>query len=227
MRADGLALALVRRKRYGAFNASFLEASYLAVIAYDPMDKDGKIAGFAAFSDGPREAVLEDWLAEANETLNQRWRPSGLLFLTFFVVDPVPMFEKRAAEALMRCAFSTLPNVAAVVSTLPSREEAPAEGKPLFRSLTAAYGDKGVTLPGGAVGGAKGGEVVLVCERELVVPTLAVRSACVEDHDDLAPLMASQAESLAATFGAFYIAELIEAQDGTSNRTLVSARWPA
>lgn len=63
---------------------------------------------------------------------------------------------------------------------------------------------------------------VLVCEREVLVPTLAVRKACVEDHDDLAPLMAAQAMSLQRTYGAFFLAELIEAADNVNTHVLVA-----
>ena len=138
--------------------------------------------------------------------------PCNLLFLTFLVCDPVPHLEQRSAEALLACAFDALPLVGAVVSMLPAKEEVPAESRKLFRNLTAAYGAEGATLPGGAVGGGKGGEAVLVCDRELVMPTLAVRGARVEDNDDLAPLMEAQAAELRRTFGDFYLAELIEAQ---------------
>jgi hypothetical protein len=63
---------------------------------------------------------------------------------------------------------------------------------------------------------------VLVCAREELVPTLAVRPACVQDHDDLAPLMAAQAASLQRTYGAFFLAELIEAADRVHTHVLVA-----
>lgn len=63
---------------------------------------------------------------------------------------------------------------------------------------------------------------MLVCEREAILPTLAVRKACVEDHDDLAPLMAAQAARLERSYGAFYLAELIEGADGLDTHVLVA-----
>ena len=205
------------RKRYGTFNAAFLEASYLSVIAFNADDPSAPLLGFAAFSDGPREGVsLEEWLGAANELLGQTWRPASLLFLTFLVADPTPMHEHRVVEQLMARAFATLPLTSFVVATLPAREEVPSDCGRHFRSLTAGYGEAGVELPGGAAGGAKGGEQVLLCERELVLPTLAVRRAVVEDHDDLAPVMAAQAAPLREAYGDFFLAELIEAQDAAS-----------
>jgi len=37
-----------------------------------------------------------------------------------------------------------------------------------------------------------------------------VREACVEDYDDLAPIFNQQSEVLTATYGDFFLAELIE-----------------
>ena len=53
----------------------------------------------------------------------------------------------------------------------------------------------------------------LFASREDYVPTLNVRLAAVEDHDDIAPIFDSQSENIAASFGDFFLAELIEQQD--------------
>lgn len=45
------------------------------------------------------------------------------------------------------------------------------------------------------------------------LPPVHVRRARVEDHDDLEPILKKQSEALAATFGQYFLAELIEAQD--------------
>ena len=54
--------------------------------------------------------------------------------------------------------------------------------------------------------------VVLLCYRESFVPTLGIRRAAVEDHDDLVPIFNSQSEVLTEHFGEFFLAELIEKQ---------------
>ncbi len=54
--------------------------------------------------------------------------------------------------------------------------------------------------------------VVLLCRREAFVPTLSIRRAAVEDHDDLVPIFNSQSEVLTEHFGEFFLAELIEKQ---------------
>ena len=44
-------------------------------------------------------------------------------------------------------------------------------------------------------------------------PTHQVRPACVEDHDDLMPVFAAQSDLLSATYGEFFLADMIELQD--------------
>ena len=57
--------------------------------------------------------------------------------------------------------------------------------------------------------------------RESLIPTLNIRSACVEDHDDLVPIFDQQSEVLSSNYGDFFLAEMIAAQD-SSNKALVS-----
>lgn len=53
------------------------------------------------------------------------------------------------------------------------------------------------------------------------VQPLNVRSARMEDHDDLLPVLELQSESLSANFGEFYVAQLIESED-ERNKSLVA-----
>jgi hypothetical protein len=150
------------RKRYGAFSAAFLEFSLLAIIAYDADDDKAPLLGFASFSDSPREpTTLEDWASAANDALGQTWRAGQVLFVSFLVADPAPMTEQRTVEKLLTTAFATLPLAQFAVASLPVKEPVPAECGRHFQSVTGPlYGERGVELPGGAVGGAKGGEQV-------------------------------------------------------------------
>ena len=59
------------------------------------------------------------------------------------------------------------------------------------------------------------------CQRGLYLPQLAVRTARVEDHDDLVPVFNAQSEVLTERYGEFFIAELIASQAG--GRALVRA----
>lgn len=49
--------------------------------------------------------------------------------------------------------------------------------------------------------------------RDKFVPMLHVRQARVQDHDDLTPIFERQSDMLSNTYGDFFLAELIEAQD--------------
>ena len=64
------------------------------------------------------------------------------------------------------------------------------------------------------------GEAVWLCSRQHFAPTLYVRAARVEDHDDLAPVFEAQSEVVSGRFGEFFLAEAIERQNA-SNRVLV------
>lgn len=67
---------------------------------------------------------------------------------------------------------------------------------------------------------APGNGAVFLCSRQNFVPTLYVRSARVEDHDDLAAVFESQSEVVAERFGTFFLSERIESQSH-KNRVLV------
>jgi hypothetical protein len=62
---------------------------------------------------------------------------------------------------------------------------------------------------------------VLMCDRSAFLPTLAVRIACVEDHDDLIPIFEEQNDLLKEHYGEFFLADMIESQDA-KNRAVVS-----
>lgn len=53
------------------------------------------------------------------------------------------------------------------------------------------------------------------------VQPLKIRSARMEDHDDLLPVLELQSESLSANFGEFYVAQLIESEN-ERNKSLVA-----
>ena len=57
------------------------------------------------------------------------------------------------------------------------------------------------------------GNVIFVCKRHEHVPVLHIRDAQVQDHDDLVPIFNRQSDMLNNTYGDYFLAELIEAQD--------------
>lgn len=54
---------------------------------------------------------------------------------------------------------------------------------------------------------------LFICRRDRFAPVLHVRQARVQDHDDLTPIFDRQSDMLSNTYGNFFLAELIEAQD--------------
>jgi hypothetical protein len=56
------------------------------------------------------------------------------------------------------------------------------------------------------------GSCVLHCRRETFVPSLRIRRAAVEDHDDLVPIFNAQSEVVTEQYGEFFLAKLIEKQ---------------
>ena len=201
------------RKRFGAFKVELLESQYLTIVAYDTQEPS-VILGFGAFSDSPANASTDEWLKEANALLGQQWRPRNVLFTSYLLADPG--FELIVVEKMLVAVFNTMPATSAALLSLPMCEEQPTETKELFRDLTVGFGDDGIdSFPG-----SKGPEKLLCCDRESVIPSLGVRSACVQDHDDLLPIFDQQSQVLSRTYGDFFLAEMIEAQDD-ANHALV------
>ena len=54
---------------------------------------------------------------------------------------------------------------------------------------------------------------VYFSSRILVLPFVKIRTATQEDHDDLAAVFNTQSETVTETYGEYFIAELIAAQD--------------
>uniref|UniRef100_A0A8C0GND5 Cilia- and flagella-associated protein 61 N-terminal domain-containing protein n=1 Tax=Chelonoidis abingdonii TaxID=106734 RepID=A0A8C0GND5_CHEAB len=54
---------------------------------------------------------------------------------------------------------------------------------------------------------------LFVCHRHQHCPQLYIRKARVEDYDDLMPIFMHQNEILRETYGEYFLAELIDAQD--------------
>ncbi|THD25271.1 Cilia-and flagella-associated protein 61 [Fasciola hepatica] len=69
--------------------------------------------------------------------------------------------------------------------------------------------------------------LIYVAYRHDVFPVLFARIASVEDNDDLAPLFNSQTDLLRKTYGNYYIAELVEAQNDSLKCVVVECERKA
>lgn len=200
------------RRRFGAGIdvAGLIESSYLSVTAVNEV---GEVVGFAAFSDAPTvNYVAEDWL---------KWfqRASGAddcvlantVWLSLFVATPP--YDLDVAENIIRTAFTTLNDTDYLLLLLPRALE-------IFSPLAHSFEEVPIVDATGAdeldYDGEFSERTVFCCNREVFIPTLTIRNARVEDHDDLVPIFNSQSEVLTELYGEFFIAELIEAQNDTT-----------
>ncbi|KAG5189802.1 hypothetical protein JKP88DRAFT_286546 [Tribonema minus] len=221
------------RKLFGSYNfASMIECGYLCLIAL----VGEEIAGFLSLSDAPRAGGAEEWLAWFAETYapaDADARPANTLWVEFAVDGDGNGGSSGgggggAVEQMMRKVFTLLPEVDSVAAALPPETAPPPYLFPAFAQLRRSpvagpvKGDElfdgGPVLYCDRVGFTP---TLLFCDRVGFTPTLAVRAACIEDHDDLLPIFEQQSEALTQTYGEFYLADVISAQDD-QNRALVA-----
>ncbi|CAM9495709.1 unnamed protein product [Hapterophycus canaliculatus] len=140
----------------------------------------------------------------------------------------------RVIEDIVRTVFNTLPEIDYLVMSLPGSTDARGGGSikkgaagaanvPTPAYLLRAFevlGRHADASPNN-LDEAYGKPLLLLCDRMAFLPTLAVRPACVEDHDDLMPVFAAQSDLLSATYGEFFLADMIELQD-SENKALAA-----
>lgn len=165
---------------------------------------DGSVCGFAAFSN-----VAPPW-ARAGATLGiaaaGALPQQRALWAVAFAADPLR--ESKAARAALRAAFVQCPDVDEVFLALP--RSVPHNESPflaLFADSRAT--PRGVSLSEGSVR-------ILSCSRAEHVPKLVVRTARVEDHDDLVPIFNEQSDLDTRLHDSFFLARVIENQNATN-----------
>ncbi|GFO18065.1 cilia- and flagella-associated protein 61-like [Plakobranchus ocellatus] len=196
-------------KLFGRVNVvNIIEKAVLAVTLCNSSDE---IMGHAAFLDYPNipdvdQANWEEWF-NSNYASGQV-TSLNTLFLHYFVAKRE--YSMGCAQEIIRTAFNAVPDLhflflSVPVGTFPDPSLAQAF-KPMEKSES----------------GHKGSSVLFVCKRHEHVPVLHIRQAFVEDHDDLTPIFNRQSDMLHNTYGDYFLAELIEAQD-TDMQCLVAA----
>ena len=200
------------RHRYGRYNVvSLIENSYLSITA---LAEDGSIVGFGCFEAAPNlEESCEDFFKFFQDTYGKpQWTNTNSIFLVFFCAHE--KMTDEVTEFVMRTAFTTLPHVDAALFLKPAAVEPFDIIKNSFPTLP--------LHPDADTAGTIFKEMeVAVCDRGSYIENLRVRTARVEDHDDLVPIFDSQSEVLTELFGEFFLAEMIQAQD-EENRAIVS-----
>ncbi|GFR98697.1 cilia- and flagella-associated protein 61-like [Elysia marginata] len=187
-------------KLFGRVNVvNIIEKAALAVTLCNSNDE---IMGHAAFLDYPNiadvdQANWEEWF-NANYASGQV-SSLNTLFLHYFVAKKE--YAMGCAQEIIRTAFNAVPDLhflflSVPVGSFPDPSLAQAF-KPMEKNES----------------GHKGSSVLFVCKRHEHVPVLHIRQAFVEDHDDLTPIFNRQSDMLHNTYGDYFLAELIEAQD--------------
>ncbi|KAK3738961.1 hypothetical protein RRG08_006528 [Elysia crispata] len=187
-------------KLFGRVNVvNIIEKAALAVTLCSSSDE---IMGHAAFLDYPNipdvdQSNWEDWfkITYASGQVSSL----NTLFLHYFVAKKE--YAMGCAQEIIRTAFNAVPDLhflflSVPVGTFPDSSLAQAF-KPMEKSES----------------GQKESCVLFVCKRHEHVPVLHIRQAFVEDHDDLTPIFNRQSDMLHNTYGDYFLAELIEAQD--------------
>ncbi|KPP73368.1 hypothetical protein Z043_107555 [Scleropages formosus] len=185
-----------------------LEQANLAVTL---TNTSNELLAHAAFLNHPNvdfvdQACWEPWFCEQFGA--DKCTPLNTLFMHLFVA--LPEFSIASAKEIVRTVFSAIPDlhyIFLVTTNSSSLEPALAE---LFEPLACLQDPESPCS-------------AFVCLRHNHVPRLHIRRAStsnqfnsfnrVEDHDDLTPILAEHASMLNASYGPYFLADLIEAQD--------------
>lgn len=122
--------------RFGQFDVmTLIETAMLCISA---VDENGEVVGFAAFHDHPSGRVgitgaeWPEWFHTC--FAHSHLGPANVAWLSYFVCDPTVHTE--VAENVLRSAFTTMPEVDAVLLSLPSHVNPFTPLKDTFEELT-------------------------------------------------------------------------------------------
>ncbi|KAI1897390.1 hypothetical protein AGOR_G00082810 [Albula goreensis] len=183
---------------FGRVNVIYLlEKANLAVTV---TNSKNEVLAHAAFLDHPSTDLVdpagwEPWLHK--HFSSDKSTPLNTLFLHLFVAQPD--LSLGCAKEIARTVFSAiieLHYVFLVITNSACLEPALLE---IFEPLGCLQSQCQWSA--------------FVCHRHNFCPTLHVRRARVEDHDDLTHLLAEQAKVCSTSYGPYFLAELIDAQN--------------
>ncbi|KAF6770134.1 hypothetical protein AHF37_10685 [Paragonimus kellicotti] len=179
---------------------TILKSLERSVLSLTLTKDENLVVGCACFSDAPsrRFTVPESWKDWFDRNIGlPNVDAINSLFIELLVVDP--FYVEHSVNEICKTVFTMLIDVQHIFLLTNSKADfKPATSKPFqklaSKSLTADFS-------------------VSVAYRHGVFPILFSRIAAVEDNDDLVPLFNSQTDLLRKTYGNYYIAELVEAQN--------------
>lgn len=188
---------------YGRINAIYLlEKANLAVTLTN--QKNIAVA-HAAFLDYPNWNIVDDahWVSYIQSIYDlDKCTPLNTLFMHLFVASDECAVD--SSHEIMRTVFQTVPELHFILLFIPTPNN-------LGTDLSSSFEQVSVLRHPSVV------EIdmyhLFVCHRHRYCAQLYIRIARVEDNDDLTPLFTSQNDTLKRTYGDYFLAELIEAQD--------------
>uniref|UniRef100_A0A8D2AHM7 Cilia and flagella associated protein 61 n=1 Tax=Sciurus vulgaris TaxID=55149 RepID=A0A8D2AHM7_SCIVU len=189
------------QKLFGKLNIIYLlEKANLAVTLCN--DKE-EIMAQATFLDYPNWNVSkqDDWVSVFRELDSEiPCTPLNTLFMHLFVA--VDEFSIGCCKEIIRSVFKAVPELHFIFLIVPSYMS-------LGSTLVTVFDQVG-NVPTLTY---EEDFTVHICHRHNHYPQLHIRKARVEDHDDLMPIFMHYDTVLKETYGEYFLAELIEAQD--------------
>ncbi|XP_043336494.1 cilia- and flagella-associated protein 61 [Cervus canadensis] len=189
------------QKLFGNLNIIYLlEKANLAITLHNDQEE---IMAQATFLDYPNWniATQDDWVSVFRELDSDiPCTPLNTLFMHLFVA--VDEYSVGCCKEIIRTVFKAVPDLHFVFLIVPSCMS-------LGSTLITVFSQVG------CVPSLTNDEdfAVHVCHRQNHYPQLHIRKARVEDHDDLMPIFLHHDTILKETYGEYFLAELIEAQD--------------
>lgn len=173
-----------------------------AVLAVTLCNEKEEILGHAAFFDYPNiasvdPATWEEWFQKSYN--DSKVTALNSLYMHYFVAKKE--YAAGCAREIIRTAFNAVPDLHYLFLNVPMGTYPDPSLDGIFKQMDR---QEGANSSQGCL---------FACFRHNHVPVLHVRKAAVEDHDDLTPIFNRQSDMLAMTYGDFFLAELIEAQD--------------
>ncbi|KAM5218408.1 cilia- and flagella-associated protein 61 isoform 3-T4 [Hipposideros larvatus] len=189
------------RKLFGRLNVIYLlEKANLAITLCN--DKE-EIMAQATFLDYPNWNVSrqDDWVSVFQELDSEiPCTPLNTLFMHLFVA--VNEYSVGCCKEIIRTVYKAVPELHFIFLIVPSYVSL---GSTLITVFDLVGNIPSLTYDEDFA--------VHICHRHSHYPQLHIRKARVEDHDDLMPIFMHHNTILKATYGDYFLAELIEAQD--------------
>ncbi|XP_065845247.1 cilia- and flagella-associated protein 61-like isoform X2 [Oscarella lobularis] len=188
------------RSLFGRFNIiGTIEKAVFSVTVSNDL---GEIVGHASFYDYPNVKSVDPtaWESWAREKPSiSHCKPINTLFCHVLVARAG--YTEGITREILHAVFNAVPTAHYVVFTppkdiLPNASLALNELFPLVTETPESVSYE-----------------IRLANRHSYCPVLHIRPARVEDHDDLTPIFNKQNDVLSSTYGDYFLAELIEAQD--------------